>query len=176
MAAEDEGSLPHRLSLLCRASPSISAPHACRRPRPLPLLPQLRGVAYLRERQLNNVSAVALTLSTAAFLLISVSCYGLFGRRELKPDVLRNFTVDALRPLVWSEAAQAGFMTVRLGFLISLLATFSLQMSPFRDSLWKLLFRQELQARGRGRGWGAGGGGRAGQAGVGQPTPAALVL
>ena len=40
----------------------------------------------------------------------------------------------------------AGFMTVRLAFLISLLATFPLQMTPFRDSLWKLLFRQELQA------------------------------
>lgn len=35
---------------------------------------------------------------------------------------------------------------MRLGFLVSLLAMFPLQMAPFRDSLWKLLFRQELQA------------------------------
>lgn len=37
-------------------------------------------------------------------------------------------------------------MLVRLGFLVSLLAMFPLQMAPFRDSLWNLLFRQELQA------------------------------
>ena len=42
----------------------------------------------------------------------------------------------------------AGFMLVRLGFLVSLLATFPLQMGPFRDSLWKLLFRQQLQVGG----------------------------
>ena len=37
---------------------------------------------------------------------------------------------------------------MRFGFLVSLLATFPLQMGPFRDSLWKLLFRQQLQVRG----------------------------
>lgn len=37
-------------------------------------------------------------------------------------------------------------MLVRLGFFVSLLAAFPLQMSPFRDALWKLLFRQQLQA------------------------------
>jgi hypothetical protein len=65
-------------------------------------------VAYLRERHINSVTTVALSLSTLAFLAISVSCYGLFGRSELKPDVLRNFTVSALEPLVWTQVAQAG--------------------------------------------------------------------
>ena len=59
----------------------------------------------------------------------------------------------------------AGFMAVRLGFLISLLATFSLQMAPFRDSLWKLLFRQELQVGGAGR-MGVGGRGAASRPGT----------
>lgn len=112
------------------------------------LHPALRGVAYLREAHINSVNTVALSLSAAAFLLISVSCYGVFGGKGIEADVLRNFTVDALQPLVWTEVAQAGFMTVRLAFLISLLATFPLQMTPFRDSLWKLLFRQELQGPG----------------------------
>lgn len=112
------------------------------------LHPTLRGVAYLRERHINNVSIVALSLASFAILLISLSCYGLFGRHALRPDVLSNFTVKSLEPLVWTQVAQAGFMTVRLGFLISLLATFPLQMTPFRDSLWKLLFRQELQGPG----------------------------
>ena len=72
------------------------------------MLLQLRGVAYLREAHINSVNTVALSLSTAAFLLISVSCYGVFGGKGIEADVLRNFTVDALEPLVWTEVAQAG--------------------------------------------------------------------
>lgn len=69
---------------------------------------QLRGVTYLRERHINSVSVVALSLSTLAFLVISGSCYGLFGRKDLAPDVLENFTVKALEPLVWTQVARAG--------------------------------------------------------------------
>lgn len=108
----------------------------------------MRDLTYVRENQVDNVSAVALSLSTFAFLVISVCSYGLFGAKHLRPDVLENFTVDALSHLVWTRLAQAGFMLVRLSFLVSLLATFPLQMHPFRDSLWKLLFRQTLQGPG----------------------------
>ncbi|KAI7843066.1 hypothetical protein COHA_003238 [Chlorella ohadii] len=105
-----------------------------------------REVAYASERQLDNVSIVAVSLSTVAFLVISVCSYGIFGAKGLRADVLSSFTVKALQPIVWTRLAQACFMLVRLGFLVSLLAMFPLQMAPFRDSLWKLLFRQELQA------------------------------
>jgi hypothetical protein len=43
-----------------------------------------------------------------AFLVISVCSYGIFGAKSLHPDVLRNFTVKALSPLVWTRLAQAG--------------------------------------------------------------------
>ena len=34
--------------------------------------------------------------------------YGLFGQAAMEADVLRNFTVAALEPLVWTRLAQAG--------------------------------------------------------------------
>lgn len=43
--------------------------------------------------------------------------------------------VQALSPIVWTRWAQACFMLVRLGFLVSLLALFPLQMGPFRSVL-----------------------------------------
>lgn len=46
------------------------------------------------------------------------------------------------------HARPAGFMLVRLAFLVSLVVSFPLQMGPGRDALWKLLFRQELQVGG----------------------------
>ncbi|KAI3429598.1 hypothetical protein D9Q98_005684 [Chlorella vulgaris] len=108
----------------------------------------MHDLTYLRERQLDKVSAAALSLSTIAFLIIAVCSCGIFGAKNLHPDILRNFTVKALSPLVWTRLAQASFMLVRLGFLVSLLATFPLQMAPFRDSLFALLFRQQLQGPG----------------------------
>ena len=42
-----------------------------------------------------------------AFLTISICSYGIFGK-NLHPDILRNFTVKALSPLVWTRLAQAG--------------------------------------------------------------------
>ena len=36
-------------------------------------------------------------------------------------------------------------MTVRLAVFLSLVVTIPLLMAPFRDALWKLLFRQTLQ-------------------------------
>ncbi|KAL4443859.1 hypothetical protein ABPG75_011596 [Micractinium tetrahymenae] len=106
----------------------------------------MRDLSYIREGQMDKVSSVALTISTTAFLIISVCSYGLFER--VQPDVLRNFTVDALTAFVWTRLAQAVFMLVRLSFLVSLLASFPLHMHPFRDSLWMLLFRQTLQGPG----------------------------
>ncbi|KAL4855219.1 Histone H2AX [Chlorella vulgaris] len=108
----------------------------------------MHDLTYLRERQLDKVSAAALSLSSIAFLIIAVCSCGIFGAKNVHPDILRNFTVKALSPLVWTRLAQASFMLVRLGFLVSLLATFPLQMAPFRDSLFALLFRQQLQGPG----------------------------
>jgi hypothetical protein len=48
------------------------------------------------------------SVSTLAFLVISVCSYGLFGAKELHADILQNFTVSALSPFVWTRLAQAG--------------------------------------------------------------------
>jgi hypothetical protein len=49
----------------------------------------------------------ACSLSTIAFLIIAVCSCGIFGAKNLHPDILRNFTVKALSPLVWTRLAQA---------------------------------------------------------------------
>ncbi|PSC69367.1 putative sodium-coupled neutral amino acid transporter 6 [Micractinium conductrix] len=108
----------------------------------------MRDLQYVAESEVDRMAVVALSLCSAAFLLISVCSYGLFGAKELHPDILSNFTVQALEAFVWTRLAQACFLLVRLAFLVSLLASFPLMMFPFRDSLWKLLFRQPLQGPG----------------------------
>ena len=62
----------------------------------------------MRERQVQGVGASALGVCTAVFLVISICSYGLFGEKGIEADVLNNFTVDALTPLVWTQLAQGG--------------------------------------------------------------------
>lgn len=70
--------------------------------------PQLGSRAgYWPRIRCLNVPRSACSLSTVAFLVISVCSYGLFGAKSLHPDILRNFTVKALSPLVWTPLAQA---------------------------------------------------------------------
>lgn len=68
------------------------------------------------------------------------------GQRCLSPPALPPLLSTAPSPL------PAAFLLTRLGFLVSLVAAFPLQMAPFREALWKLLFRQQLQASMHGRG------------------------
>lgn len=101
----------------------------------------------MQDSQVDKVSASALGVTAAVYAAIGIFSYGVFGR-HVDADVLRNFSVDALTPLVSATLAQACFTAIRLGFLISLLGAFPLQMAPLRDAIWKLLFRQELRGPG----------------------------
>jgi sodium-coupled neutral amino acid transporter 2 len=107
----------------------------------------LRDLQYVRGRQIDKVALTALMITVFSYAAIGIFSYGVFGK-NVSPDVLQNFSVPALEPLLSKKLAQAAFVTVRLGFLISLLGTFPLQMTPLRDALWKLLFRQELRGPG----------------------------
>ncbi|KAL4515201.1 hypothetical protein Ndes2526B_g09596 [Nannochloris sp. 'desiccata'] len=107
----------------------------------------LRDLQYVRDRQVDKISSTALMITVISYAAIGIFSYGVFGK-NVSPDVLQSFTVDALEPLLSQKLAQAAFVAVRLGFLISLLGTFPLQMTPLRDALWKLLFRQELRGPG----------------------------
>eukprot|EP00887_Chlorella_sp_A99_P003925 scaffold11.g3925.t1 len=106
----------------------------------------LRDVAVLDERQVSRTAGLALALAAGAYLLISVCSVALFGKAEIEANVLNNFTVEALEPFLPPWLASGGFMAVKLAFVISLVASFPLQIGPLRDSLWRLLFRQELIA------------------------------
>ena len=108
----------------------------------------LRDLQYVQEQQVDKITSTALVIATVCYAAIGVFCYGLFGGKDIDPDVLRNFTVDALQPLLSRKLAQATFVAVRIGFLISLLGIFPMHMAPLRDSIWKLLFRTELAGPG----------------------------
>jgi amino acid permease len=101
----------------------------------------LRDLTYVRERQVDKITSTALMITVLSYAAIGIFSYGVFGK-DVSPDVLQNFTISTLEPLLSKKLAQAAFVAVRLGFLISLLGTFPLQMQPLRDALWKLLFRQ----------------------------------
>lgn len=94
-----------------------------------------------------TISGVALTVASVAFLAIGITGAGLFGK-DVDVNVLKNFTVSALQPYVWTEGAQGVFMSVRLAFGIALIASFPIQMIPLREAFWKLFFRQTLQGPG----------------------------
>jgi hypothetical protein len=50
----------------------------------------------------------------------------------------------ALSPLVGSTLARLLYTIVRLGFLLSLVSIFPMQMAPFRESLSRVAFGREL--------------------------------
>lgn len=83
----------------------------------------------------------------------AVRCLGWRGGASLAgPPGLQNVPscLTSSHPRLLSPPpGRAAFMLVRLGFFVSLLALFPLQMTPARQSLWSLLFRQNLQVGGR---------------------------
>lgn len=108
----------------------------------------LRDLQYVRGRQVDRIASGALGVVFVAYAALGVFSYGVFGGEGVHTDALQSFTVEAMSGLLPQRLAQAAFVAVRLGFLVSLLGTFPLQMGPLRDALWKLLFRQELQGPG----------------------------
>lgn len=84
----------------------------------------------IRERQAQGLSAGALLICTVVFLIISICSYGVFGS-DLAPDVITNYTVEALGKLVWPDLAQAAFFGIRLAVLIALLVSFPLHVRFF---------------------------------------------
>ena len=107
----------------------------------------LRDLQYVRDRQVDRVTGSSLAICTIAYAAIGVCSYALFGR-HVDADVLLEFTVDALSPMVPEPLAHACFLAIRLGFVVSLLGIFPIHITPLRDAVWKLLFRQELQGPG----------------------------
>ncbi|GAB4813104.1 hypothetical protein N2152v2_000150 [Parachlorella kessleri] len=96
-------------------------------------------VHELHPRTVKGMRRAAGSAIAACFLLFAVLALGsqvLFGNK-VQPNVLRNFTGKALHPIIGGSRhlAQAVVWAVRLAYLLSILASFPLQMKPFRDSL-----------------------------------------
>jgi solute carrier family 38 (sodium-coupled neutral amino acid transporter), member 2 len=112
-------------------------------------MPQtLRDLPFVRVSRMSGVTLGAVAVATSAFLVLGVSSVGLFGSENVCADIVNNFTVDALTPLLPKILAQGMFVAVRLGFLLGLLGTFPQLMAPFREASWMLIFRQELMGPG----------------------------
>lgn len=112
-------------------------------------MPQtLRDLPFVRVSRMSGVTLGALAVATSAFLVLGMSSVGLFGRENIHADIVNNFSVDALTPLLPKILAQGLFISVRLGFLMGLLGTFPQLMAPFREASWMLIFRQELMGPG----------------------------
>lgn len=79
----------------------------------------LHEIPEYRASQLDKVTGTVLTLCTVMYAVIGICSYGLFGK-DVKPDILSNFTVDALKGIVTYKTAQAMFLAIRISFLVSL--------------------------------------------------------
>ena len=74
----------------------------------------MRDLQYVRDTQVDKMTAVGVALVAGTYALIAICSYALFGR-DVEADVLRNFTVDSLAPLVWIRLAHAG-ESLRVGY------------------------------------------------------------
>ena len=89
-------------------------------------------------RAMAAASRAAIGGCLALFLGLSLASLAGFGRGGVEHNVLRNFTADALAPALPAWAARGLALGVRLAYLLSILASFPLQMKPLLDSLFWL--------------------------------------
>jgi hypothetical protein len=74
-----------------------------------------------------------------------------FSPKGIPADILELFSAGALEGIIGSEiVAKIIGISVRLGFMVSILANMPLQMLPFRQSLARLVFRGDQEFSGLG--------------------------
>lgn len=93
------------------------ATHSCvaSNPRPAPPRPA-------------RVQGSAVAFCTAIFLSVAVGSQVAFGRGAIPADVLTLFNGERLAPLVGGAAARVLYVLVRLGFLLSIITIFPMQV------------------------------------------------
>lgn len=92
-----------------------------------------------------KVTIASVTLCACVYALVGIGGWALFGA-NMHGDILKDFSQDVLVDLAGETWGRALFLAVRISFGISLIAGFPLLMQSFRQSLWRLLFLQELLA------------------------------
>lgn len=113
------------------------------------IINELRG--GFSTHRITLVSSVAVSLCTAVFLIIGMGSITAFSPKGIPADILELFSAGALEGIIGSEiVAKIIGISVRLGFMVSILANMPLQMLPFRQSLARLVFRGDQEFSGLG--------------------------
>lgn len=92
----------------------------------------------------HQVVAVALSIACTIFLLLSIGACVAFGP-STDVNVLSNFSIEGLEPLLGWRAAVVLSWAVRGGYLVCILATLLLYMHPLRSCLAQMLWGPEME-------------------------------
>lgn len=103
----------------------------------------IRDLRPFSERRVTIVSAAAAVICTLMFLTVALGSEVAFGP-DIPADVLTQFNAAQLSRLVAPWLARLLYVAVRLGFLLSVVTIFPMQMAPYRESLSRLLAGTEL--------------------------------
>lgn len=98
-----------------------------------PIVKELRPY---RGAGMRRASAAAITACLLLFATLALGSQVLFGE-SIAPNVLQNFRPKEIQRAVGGSrsAAAAVAWAVRMAYLLSILASYPLQMKPFRDAL-----------------------------------------
>lgn len=103
----------------------------------------MRDLKPFSERRVALLSASAAVICTVMFLTVAIGSQLVFGQ-SIPADVLTQFNAAQLALLVPPGLARVFYIAVRLGFLLSVVTIFPMQMAPYRESLSRLLAGTEL--------------------------------
>lgn len=95
------------------------------------------GLRTFSTKRMSIVSAAAVSLCSLVFLTIGLGSIYAFGDR-VPADILEMFSTKSLKHIVGKHWAKVFGISVRFGFLLSLLANCPFQMLPYRHSLARL--------------------------------------
>ncbi|KAL4444692.1 hypothetical protein ABPG77_002509 [Micractinium sp. CCAP 211/92] len=103
----------------------------------------IRDLRPFSERRVSIVSAAAAVICTVMFLTVALGSQVAFGQ-DIPADVLTEFNAGQLSRFVAPCLARVLYVAVRLGFLLSVVTIFPMQMAPYRESLSRLIAGTEL--------------------------------
>eukprot|EP00884_Botryococcus_braunii_P001815 jgi/Botrbrau1/11634/Bobra.0209s0024.1 len=95
------------------------------------------------EHRVALMSGWAHSICCTLFFIVGAASYVIFGA-DVRGDVLINLTRTSMTNLVGKGLGSLLYYLIRLGFLLSVVTIFPMQMQPYRESFMKLFFRREL--------------------------------
>lgn len=92
------------------------------------------------------LQAGATTVCTIIFMGVSIGSILAFGKR-VPSDILKAFSTEALEKIITRKLGFIIGLAVRLGFFLSILANFPMQMLPYRESLGRIMMGHDFSQR-----------------------------